>query len=335
MIGSFASHAEDRRFNWRHEVAPVLAVAGLAADYLSPPAAWTMVLPFAFVVLLIALRKWAFAAAVFLLCSWVLIPTAARAVFAVEDMRGKHDAFWIDGVALQSLDGPVADPCVPNYVGFTKLPVGPGHLIRSPGALAQGHRVLHRAPQPDGARPLAAGRIGRVHRQRRAPARRRRALAEHGARRARACEIVPRSVETSSPGSGCKLSRRGMGRELQVVSLAGVGLALVACSSRELGSTGGKCIFADPNITAEVHFVAVQHGVADQDATEILSQNVTSLEGVQCLRQLDTLDLQGSPLLIDLAPLEGHPTLATVRLASTGISDFGPLGAIPHLRRSS
>jgi hypothetical protein len=135
MTGSFGRVREGRRFNWRHEVAPVLAVAGLAADYLSPPAAWTMVLPIAFVVLLLALRKWAFAAAVFLLCSWVLIPTAARAVFAVEETRGKHDAFWIDGVALQSLDGPVADPCVPNYVGFTELPVGPGHIINPRGPL--------------------------------------------------------------------------------------------------------------------------------------------------------------------------------------------------------
>ena len=61
MTGSFGRVREGRRFNWRHEVAPVLAVAGLAADYLSPPAAWTMVLPIAFVVLLLALRKWAFA----------------------------------------------------------------------------------------------------------------------------------------------------------------------------------------------------------------------------------------------------------------------------------
>jgi hypothetical protein len=135
MTGSFGRMREGRRFNWRHEVAPVLAVAGLAADYLSPPAAWTMVLPFACVVLLIALRKWAFAAAVFLLCSWVLIPTAARAVFAVEEMRGQHDAFFIEGVALQSLDRPVADPCVPNHVGFASLPVGPGHLINPRGAL--------------------------------------------------------------------------------------------------------------------------------------------------------------------------------------------------------
>jgi hypothetical protein len=135
MTGSFGRAPEGRRFNWRHEVAPVLAVVGLAADYLSPPAAWTMVLPFAFVAALLALRKWAYAGAVFLLCSWVLIPTAARAVFDVEEMRGQHDVFWIEGVALESLDRPVADPCVPKYVGFTALPVGPGHLVNPRWAL--------------------------------------------------------------------------------------------------------------------------------------------------------------------------------------------------------
>ena len=134
---------EGRRFNWRHEVAPVLAVAGLAADYLSPPAAWTMVLPFAFVAALLALRKWAFAGAVFLLCSWVLIPTAARAVFDVEEMRGKHDVFWIDGVALGSLDRPVADPAS-EYVGFTTLPVGPGHLLNPRWACVRAIVRLHR-----------------------------------------------------------------------------------------------------------------------------------------------------------------------------------------------
>ena len=30
---------------------------------------------------------------------------------------------------------PIEDPCVPNYVGFAKLPVGPGHLINPRWAL--------------------------------------------------------------------------------------------------------------------------------------------------------------------------------------------------------
>src|SRR6476659_4707993 len=135
MPGSFGRVREGWRSNWRYGGAPVLAVVGRAADYPPPPAAWTMVLPFAFVAALLALRKWAYAGAVFLLCSWVLIPTAARAVFDVEEMRGQHDVFWIDGVALESLDRPVADPCVPKEVGFTSLPVGPGHLVNPRWAL--------------------------------------------------------------------------------------------------------------------------------------------------------------------------------------------------------
>src|SRR5438477_436449 len=46
-----------RRMAWRQELAPVVAVAGLAADYLSPPAAWTMVLPFVFSLLLLWLSR--------------------------------------------------------------------------------------------------------------------------------------------------------------------------------------------------------------------------------------------------------------------------------------
>src|SRR5437762_1256562 len=79
-----------RRIDWRRELPPVLAVAGLAADYLSPPQLWTILLPFGCVVMLLALRRWAPAAAVFLLSSWVLIPLAAGTVSAVEEARGEH-----------------------------------------------------------------------------------------------------------------------------------------------------------------------------------------------------------------------------------------------------
>jgi hypothetical protein len=61
------------------------------------------------VVLLLALRRWALAATVFLLCSWVAIPTAARATFAIQEMRGEPKAFVIDGIPLQSSSA--RDPC--------------------------------------------------------------------------------------------------------------------------------------------------------------------------------------------------------------------------------
>ncbi len=156
MTGTFG---RDRgsRINWWREAPPVLAVAGLAADYLSPPAMWTMVLPFAAVVLLIAMRRWALAATVFMLCSWVAIPTAARAAFAIEEMRGEHKAYVIDGIPLQSLEIPVTAPCPAKTghpdaaaylamiregsadagIGFATLPVGPGHLINPRWALRE------------------------------------------------------------------------------------------------------------------------------------------------------------------------------------------------------
>jgi hypothetical protein len=142
MTGTFGRN-RGSRINWWREAPPVLAVAGLAADYLSPPAMWTMVLPFAAVVLLLAMRRWALAATVFLLCSWVAIPTAARATFAVEEMRGEHKAFVIDGIQLQSLQVSLEDPCgaltavrFPT-VDVTTLPVGPGHLINPRWALRE------------------------------------------------------------------------------------------------------------------------------------------------------------------------------------------------------
>jgi hypothetical protein len=126
---------DQKQSSWRRELAPVIAVAGLAADYLSPPALWTMLLPIGAVLLLLAMRRWLLAGAVFVLCSWVAIPNAARLSFALEEMRGEHNAFVIDGVPLQSLDVPIANPCVPNHVGFTALPIGPGHLINPRWAL--------------------------------------------------------------------------------------------------------------------------------------------------------------------------------------------------------
>ena len=141
MTGTFGRKLAGR-INWWREAPPVLAVAGLAADYLSPPALWTMVLPFATVVLLLALRRWALAATVFLLCSWVAIPTAARATFAIQEMRGEPKAFVIDGIPLQSVNV-LEDPCgaltavrLAN-VDVTTLPVGPGHLINPRWALRE------------------------------------------------------------------------------------------------------------------------------------------------------------------------------------------------------
>jgi len=119
----------DRRISWRRELAPVLAVAGLAADYLSPAAPWTILLPLGTVVLLLALRRRAAAAAVFLLSSWVLVPLAARATSAVEELRDEPRLFVLEDATLPSISEAVADRCVLNDLGFALLPAGPGHLL--------------------------------------------------------------------------------------------------------------------------------------------------------------------------------------------------------------
>lgn len=134
MMFDFA-RTERKQHTWARELAPVIAVGALAADYLSPPALWTMLLPLGGVILLLGMRRWLLAAAVFVLCSWVAIPNAARVAFAIEEIRGEHNAFVIDGVPLQSLDVPVANPCIPDHVGFTELPIGPGHLFNPRWAL--------------------------------------------------------------------------------------------------------------------------------------------------------------------------------------------------------
>ena len=125
------------RFSWQRELPPVLVVAGLAADYLSPAAFWTMLLPFGAVVLLLSLRKPLHAGAVFLLCSWVLIPTAVQAVSALEDMRGQRRLFVVPDATQETLPDAFVDPDLPEQVEFLVLPVGPEHLINPRWALRE------------------------------------------------------------------------------------------------------------------------------------------------------------------------------------------------------
>ena len=114
---------------WRHELAPVIAVAGLFADYLSPAALWTILLPIGCVVLLVALRKWTAAAAVFLLSSWFVIPAAVVTVAAVEDSRGEHHLWALDCASGPQLDKLSSDACAVGAIEVDTLPIGPGHLI--------------------------------------------------------------------------------------------------------------------------------------------------------------------------------------------------------------
>ena len=121
--------------SWRRELAPVIAVAGLAADYLSPEALWTILLPIGALAALLAMRKWALAAVVFSLSSWVLIPTAATVVSDFEESAGERRLYSIPGTELVSTAEAAADPCVPVGVDTQVLPLGPGHVINPRWAL--------------------------------------------------------------------------------------------------------------------------------------------------------------------------------------------------------
>jgi hypothetical protein len=156
------NQVRERGINWRRELPPVLMVAGLAADYLSPPALWTMLLPFGCLVMLIALRKWAYAAAVFVLCSWVLIPVAAGAVTAAEESHGQHRLFVVEGSSLPTLDEAALDPCG-RKVAQTALPVGPDYALNPRWALRRAIETfadLHNAMVLDRVYESSAGSCG-------------------------------------------------------------------------------------------------------------------------------------------------------------------------------
>jgi hypothetical protein len=124
-----------RRFDWKREAPPVIAVAGLIADYVSPPALWTIWLPLTAVIMLLALRKRLAAALVFLLSSWVLIPLAAQTVLAVENMRGKHQFLLVDTAPVGSCWGAVHFPARIGNIDVTVMPIGPRHLINPRGPM--------------------------------------------------------------------------------------------------------------------------------------------------------------------------------------------------------
>jgi hypothetical protein len=117
------------RIQWRRELTPVIAVAGLFADYLSPAELWTILLPLGCVVLLALLRKWGAAAVVFALSSWVAVPTAAVTVTAIENSSGEHRLFALADATGPLLDKFSNDACNAGAVDVETLPIGPGQLI--------------------------------------------------------------------------------------------------------------------------------------------------------------------------------------------------------------
>ena len=117
------------RIAWRHELAPVIAVAALFADYLSPAELWTILLPLGGVVVLAALRKWTAAVVVLVLSSWVAIPAAAIAVTAIENSGGEHRLFVLAGGTDRQLDELSSAACHGGALEIETLPIGPGQLV--------------------------------------------------------------------------------------------------------------------------------------------------------------------------------------------------------------
>jgi hypothetical protein len=135
----------------------VIAVAGLFADYLSPAALWTILLPLGCAFLLVALRKWMAAAAVLVLSSWFVIPAAVITVNAVDESRGEYRLFALDDASGPVMDKVSNDACPAGNIDVEVLPIGPGHLINPRWVLRENISTfvaLHNASVIDHARAL-------------------------------------------------------------------------------------------------------------------------------------------------------------------------------------
>ena len=115
--------------DWRRELPPVVVVAGLAADYLSPAALWTVLLPLAAVVGLIVMRRWAAAALVVVLSSWFLIPASARAVRAVDASRGVERVFAVETAGIPGVTPAIYERCFADRFRVDVMRAGPGFVI--------------------------------------------------------------------------------------------------------------------------------------------------------------------------------------------------------------
>jgi hypothetical protein len=78
---------EGRGWTWRRGYAPAVVAMALLADYFSPAAMWTAALPLMFMAFLLCFRERNAALAVLFLSSWIFIPAAGAATWAVHAVR--------------------------------------------------------------------------------------------------------------------------------------------------------------------------------------------------------------------------------------------------------
>jgi hypothetical protein len=120
-----------RSSRWRRELPPVLVVAGLMSDYLTPSALWTIIPPLVAVLALIALRRWAGAALVVLLSSWVLVPSLAGALCAYDAAQGTQRIYAVGTDGAEGTPGVDTDElsrCYSHDVNVEVLEVSPGFV---------------------------------------------------------------------------------------------------------------------------------------------------------------------------------------------------------------
>src|SRR5882757_8659596 len=113
------------------------------------------------------------------------------------------------------------------------------------------------------------------------------------------------------------------------LGIASLGVAAVALLGGCVSSEGSSCEFADPSLAAAVVNEANFSGVPQSEVVVVVAPGTTNLQGVQCLRRLETLDVVGGPIA-DLSPLRGNSTLETL-IVETTATEVVSLGTLPHL----
>src|SRR5262245_45152199 len=110
-----SSRLHARPIDWRRELPPVIVVAALAADYMTPAALWTISLPLAAVVALMALRRFSAATLVVVLSSWFLIPASARAVRVIDSSRGIERVFAVETSGIPGVAPTIYQRCFADH----------------------------------------------------------------------------------------------------------------------------------------------------------------------------------------------------------------------------
>lgn len=93
--------------------------------------------------------------------------------------------------------------------------------------------------------------------------------------------------------------------------------------------------FTDPLLEAAVQLELMRLN-AGNNVLQITSLNlrdlgISSLEGIEQLKNLESLDLRGNPVY-DLTPLQGLVKLRSLNLRETAVSDLSPLATLKELR---